>query len=538
MKKIILIFTFMLAVLMFVSFVGCSDSKKGTTDGTQVKASAIQVQNGYNPGKVVPDGIVSGSVLNYCHAGQDVPGHFPWTNSQSSYLHINIYDALFYYYQGDTSDIRGAIVESWKFADDMLSVIMQVRKGVRFSNGNPLDAQVVVDSYTITKPLNPAPFRNIKNMEATGEYELTFTFNNYYPDFLQRFGSYQCSVADPRAMEEFGPEDNRAAIGTGPYYIERYSAGEICVLKAKPNYYLPEKQPHIETVNLLIIPNMQTQLAAFMAGDLDLMKSSSLEQVYALQDAGMSDNVIFHPSPTQTFYFNVRRVPIFKNIKVREALTKLLDWDAICSLVFDNVNVRATSMFSVGSPAWVDNSKWYYHNPDEALQILREAGVKPNDISFTILTNPLFANVATAMQAQFLQYGINVTLEQVEAAVLQVRGTTDEWDVFNTHGNFSELTMVNYYSTLVPKPTGFKFIFNDPELDAYLRDLYVKCSTSPTFEELLDYHRQITGILLENYICMGGYHSYEFYCHKSNVKNIVCLTVVGYPEFCYYYLEN
>jgi ABC-type transport system substrate-binding protein len=195
-------------------------------------------------------------------------------------------------------------------------------------------------------------------------------------------------------------------------------------------------------------------------------------------------------------------------------------------------------MFPIGSPARVDNSRWYYHNPDEALQILREAGVKPEDISFTILTNPIFVNVATAMQAQFMQYGITVTLEQVEAAVLQARGTTDEWDIFNTHGNFSELTMVNYYSTLVPRPTGWRFIFNDPELDAYLRDLYVKCSTAPTFEELLDYHHQITSILLENYISMGGYHSYEFYFNKSNVKNIVCLTVVGYPEFCYYYLEN
>jgi hypothetical protein len=97
------------ALLMLVFIVACrnntSTTESGTTGGTQVKASAIQVQNGYNPGKVVPDGIVPGTVLNYCHAGQDVPGHFPWTSSQSSYLHINIYDALFYYYQGDTSDL-------------------------------------------------------------------------------------------------------------------------------------------------------------------------------------------------------------------------------------------------------------------------------------------------------------------------------------------------------------------------------------------------------------------------------------------------
>jgi ABC-type transport system substrate-binding protein len=346
---------------------------------------------------------------------------------------------------------------------------------------------------------------------------------------------------DPKALNEFGHENNRAAIGTGPYYIQSYSAGELLVLKANTRYAIPNKTPHIETVNLYVIPNSDTAVSAFLSGEINWMKSQTLEQVYTVQDSGKFKDIVYIPSPVLPFCFNMAKNPIFQKPKVREALAKLIDWDGICSLVFDNINIPATSLWPQNTPGYVNDSAYYYHNPTEGLQILREAGVNPRDIKFSILCNPATGKVATAIQAQLAQYNISVSVDQVEVSMVTSQMGAGNWEVAASHMGYSEIDILGPYTRgLAPggRPHYFTFDAYDKALNDQLVALYNKAATSPTYEGLRDNHREITRILQENYVFLGGYQGMEFVFHADNIRNIVMLSVMGNPEFCYSYIEN
>ena len=564
MKRFRLVLCLLLATMMLLFATGCSkesadtnglESPTAVTNGSETQASAEPsegesagtevadpTQLGYWPGTAVPDGIQPGTVINASIVGQDFPTHLPYLNISHGALHVNMYDSLFYVYQNDYNDIRGALVESWDFAEDMLSVVMKVREGVTFTNGNPLTAQSIVDCYTkYTSQYQQAAFANIESMEATGEYEMTFKFKTYYPNFIYKFCVPETGVVDPKAIEEFGPEDNRSAIGTGPYYIESYSAGEKLVLKANPNYYLPEKAPHIETINIMVIPNSQTAVSAFISGDLNWMKTQSVVEAQTIEDSGQFQNVAVVPAPPQPFFINMKHNAILQNPKVREALAKMIDWQGICDLVFNGKNTPLTSIWSEGTAGWVDASEYYYYNPEEALQILQDAGVDPKDITVEYLTSANYADLATALQAQLAQYGVTLKINQVEPSSMVANIQSGDWDTVNIHGGYSATDIIKSYSMGLAEGAMMKFVWfdaYDQELQDKLIDLYNKAASAPTYEEQCEYCREITALCQENYATLGGYQANEFVCHADNVRNIVMYSLTGYPEFCYSYIED
>jgi ABC-type transport system substrate-binding protein len=534
-------FSLILAILVFAGSCKKTESTGPKQEDIASSGTSSQGQFGYWPGKNVPAGIQPGTVLNASYIGQDFPMHLPWQIASNKVLWAQIYDCLFFAYNGDPYDVRGSLAESWKFSDDKLSVVMQIRKGVVFSNGNQLTAQTIVDSFSVNAKLDPAAFASIKSMEASGEYELTFVFKANYPNFLPDFCDAIRGVVDPKAIEEFGTESNKAAIGSGPYRIDSYSSGERIVLKANQNYFLTERQPHIETVNLYVIPNEETAVSALISGDINFMKSQSTESAYAVRDSGKFQDVIYYPSPVMVYYYNMKKQPLFRNPAVREALAKLIDWQGICDLVFDGVNKPATSMWPEDTPLHVDDSKYYYYNPEEALQILQKAGIDPKTISFSILCNPNTVNVVTVIQGQLAQYGITVKPDQVAISAVRSMQARGEFEIGSSPSGYGKLNPASGLNeSLNPNATSILYTFNayDQKFFDQLVALYVEATTAPSYEEFINGCRNITDILQQNYVMLGGYRAVEFFFHADNVRNIVAVDVGGNPLFCYFYIGD
>ena len=140
MKRKRLIALMLTLIFIVAAFVGCTSQEDTTapTGKTTLPAETTggtvtsgREQLGYNPGKGMPDRIVPGTVLHASYLGQDFPQHLPWGASSRT----DIYDTLFTPYQGDYSDIRGNLVTDWKFADDGLSITMQVKQGLPLQTG-------------------------------------------------------------------------------------------------------------------------------------------------------------------------------------------------------------------------------------------------------------------------------------------------------------------------------------------------------------------------------------------------------------------
>lgn len=480
-----------------------------------------------------PAGIQAGTVFKYW-TNYDVPLYLPWIDNRANALLYQLYDNLIYKYHGDQNDIRGNLAESWTVSEDGLTWVFQIKKNATFWNGNPISADTFIKNWDAAKEFQPRMFAPVESYTATGEYELTIKLVAPSATFIYDLPMQPiCGVVDPAALAEFGPEDNRSAIGSGPYMIDSYTSGEGWVLKANPNYHNPDKAPSVETCELVLIPDENTALIALMNGELDCMNTVNIEVVNNLVEHGW--NVAAVEDRVNPFWFNASVVPLFQDYTVREALCHMIDWDALNELVYDGKFVAPDSYW-VGPGSYPYDDRYAY-DPERGIKMLEDAGYSKDDIDFTILADPDFTNLEVAMVAQFNELGfMNIKTETLDGGTCygMLKGGT--YEMFPCHNGYGVESPLTCYSMgLVPSRTQPCMWLDYMNMDAYNEALeyYDKANTAPDFATYLAAVEQITRICQEQCAALGGLQVTRYYGINPKFSGMYVMPIVGYIEFAY-----
>ena len=175
----------------------------------------------------------------------DVPSQVPWNCTSENWLHENIYEGLLYTHLGNSKDIRGCLAESWEHSDDYLTWTFKIRDGIKYADGNECNAETIAKGWDFIAEAAAANIKNhnVDSWEAADGNTFIVHMKAPCPYFEVALTSNAFYAVSPYALELYGINDNRTAIGTAPYYIEDYTAGVGFVLKANPYYYLEEKIP-------------------------------------------------------------------------------------------------------------------------------------------------------------------------------------------------------------------------------------------------------------------------------------------------------
>jgi peptide/nickel transport system substrate-binding protein len=112
--------------------------------------------------------------------------------------------------------------------------------------------------------LNPRKswYRNLDEVSANGDYEVTFHLKRPQPSFLALLASgwspvYPCHVA-PRDMRTH-------PIGTGPFKFVEFKPNESIRVTRNPDYWKQDR-PYLDGIEYPIIPNLATRILGFVAG--------------------------------------------------------------------------------------------------------------------------------------------------------------------------------------------------------------------------------------------------------------------------------
>lgn len=504
-----------------------------TTSQTPDNSASVSQSGGENSAQ--PTGIQTGTTFTFW-SNTDFPNHLPWMDNYASQLQLQVYDNLLYKYHQDSDDIRGNIAESWTVSEDGLVWTFTLKDDVYFTSGNQVTAEAFVKSWDAAKPYQPRYFEVVESYEATGELELTVTLNTPSPTFIYELPMRNAvGVVDPELLEEYGPEDNRAAVGCGPYYIESYTAGENITLKANPNYHNPDRAPTVETCVLQIIPDINTAMLALMGGQIDGMNTTDMEVVNTLEGSGWEP--ISWVSRTYPWWFNAERVEIFKDEAVREALCHMIDWSAINSLVYDGrYNVVDSYWGGAGSYPYDEG---YEYNPELGVQMIEEAGYSKDDIDFTFVVNPNFADEVTAIIAQFNELGFNnIDMENYDATTCLGMIKSGEYDITVTHNGYDNENPAGTYGMgLLPDGTQRIMWLEYMDEAAYEEALahYETALKSPDFETYEAEISEITRICQENFCSLGALQAVGFSAVSPEFEGVYNMELQGYMEFCYLY---
>lgn len=481
-------------------------------------------------------GIQEGTVFNY-GSTNDFTAQLPYLNMVSSFISLQLYDTLFYFEDGDTNKITGLLAKEWEMDEDGLGYTVELYDNITFSTGENVTAQTCIDCWETTKQYMPSLFSNIESIEAIGKYTLKFEFSQPFPTFMETFADTITSIVDPDMIEEYGASNNEAAVGTGPYYIENYVAGQVLTLKANKNYWNSEKYPHIETINIYYMSDSDTALISLENGDIDMYETSDVQVFYSMSAI---DNMEVSTLDTQALplWFNESHNEYLGIPEVREALGYLVDWQAVCDIVYDGYYSPLTSIWKEGTGAYVEN-QYFDYDVEKGLELLESVDVDSEDIEISILSYSKYKDAWTVIQSQLYQYGITVNIETYESATVSSIQASGDWDITASWVGYTPANPFNGFAQGIQSDASSKVIFFDEEvISNEIQSLYEKANSALDIDTQMNFLQEITTVLQDNFASLGGLQLERFIGVNSNFSNLVYDKNTFYIQFCYMYYEE
>jgi peptide/nickel transport system substrate-binding protein len=320
-----------------------------------------------------------------------------------------------------TLDMAESIVES----DDRLHYTIILKSDARFHDGTNVTVDDII--YTINLIQNPtikSPHRiewEGITMEKISDREMVFSLKKPYPLFMNNLtiGILPKNVWKNLTDEQFSLSDyNINAIGSGPYQIKdiKSTSGipHTFILVAHKHYTLG--RPYVDTVTIVTYQNERYALQAFEGGDIDRIHGISPDAVQTLGVATSQVHTSLLPR-TFTVFFNANKAPALSEKKVRQALSRAINKDAIIETVLHNYGKTINSPYPFDEEVATST-----YNLEEAKALLEGSKVWKADKKLTITlataNTDEMKKIAEMIKADWEAIGVETTLTVYEVSDL------------------------------------------------------------------------------------------------------------------------
>jgi peptide/nickel transport system substrate-binding protein len=257
--------------------------------------------------------------------------------------------------------LSGQLAKSYEFTDPG-TLVIQLQQGVHWQNIPPLNGREFVaadvvyhydrlwgmgDGFTTPSPFQVTDpvIQTLTSITATGNYTVTFKFSLPNPEaifeVMTAVGDSTHDIEASDAVNLWGDlTDWHHAIGTGPFILKDFVAGDSATLTRNPNYWGVDERypqnhlPYIDTLRYIIMPDSSTAFAALRAGKVDILDSVAFQQAQQIKKTNPEiTQVTQRFSDAYTIDARVDKAP-FTDIRVRQAMQKAINLQSIASDYF------------------------------------------------------------------------------------------------------------------------------------------------------------------------------------------------------------
>ena len=255
-------------------------------------------------------------------------------NTQNSlackWVWYQVYEGLIYY-NNEEHTIEPRVAESWTVSDDELTYTFTLRDGVKFHNGEPVTVEDVVFSFNRAKegPCYTNHVAAIDTVKAVGDDKVEIKLKHTYAPFWQYLS--EIYIMNKNFVNERNGDISDAACGTGPYKIVEADLAVAIKAEAFEDYY--RGLAKIKKIVWNIISDSSSAAMALQSGDLDYLEIA-WSQVALLE---ADENLVISPMQslhTSYLAFNCQN-EIFKDVRVRQGISYLLDREEIALMAFE-----------------------------------------------------------------------------------------------------------------------------------------------------------------------------------------------------------
>lgn len=383
---------------------------------------------------------------------------------------IGVLNADLIHINRETQRTEPALAKSWTISADGKKYVLQLRRGIKFSDGTPFTADDVVFSFALylDEKLH-SPQRDLLVIDdkpivvkKLGDYSVEFDLAKPYGPAERLFdglailpshllekpyhdGKLQQSWGTTARPEEFA--------GLGPFKLSSYVPGQQMILERNPYYWKKDPRgnslPYLVMLTFLFVPTEDAQVVRFQSGETHLLERLNADNFALLErDAKAKGQCLQNLGPGLEFQFLVfnqnhldsAKAPDlvvkqswFGDLKFREAVSLAMDRKGMARLVYSG---RATPIWgnvTPGNKLWLDpNLPHPERSIEEARKILQSGGYSWNSggalldpqkrpVTFTIMvssSNLQRSKLATLAQDDLKQLGMDVQVVPMEFRAL------------------------------------------------------------------------------------------------------------------------
>lgn len=336
---------------------------------------------------------------------------------------------------GTDGSINPGLASDWTMSDDKLTITLNLREGVAFHDGSPLDADTVV--WNINGARDPEfgdgalpDYGRIASVEALDD--LTVQVNMSAPDAnilpaLAAGSDSRALIMSRAAFEALGADEYAFnPSGTGPFKLASWEPGVELILERNDDYW-GESSGNADRVAFRVILDASAATLNYQSGDVHAMFSISAPELPLLEAvSGTVSGAVARG--VNVLALNQHRPP-FDNIHNRRAVMVAIDVEPVINLVYGGLAQPARGITPPNSFAFSDESPPRIARDLDAARAELAAGGNPDGFEFevSVVAQPFRIQVLEIMQASLAEVGINLVIQANERArhIAALREDTD-----------------------------------------------------------------------------------------------------------------
>ena len=371
-----------------------------------------------------------------------------------------------------TQKTEPALAKSWKMSPDGRTFTLKLRKGIRFSDGQPFDADDVVFTFTVyLDEAVSSPQRDLLLIDGkpltiskVDQYTVRFTLPRPYAAAERLFDSFailprhilEKPYRDGKFVQAWALNTSPNEIaGLGPFRVKQYWPGQRILLERNPYYWKADKNnhrlPYLDELVFLFVGSEDAQVMRFEAGETDLINRLSSENYSLLsKEQSRTGAQLADLGPSLEYNFLVfnqndlagkkldgiaRKQVWFQDLKFRQAVSAAVDRDSIVKLVYGSRGTALWGNVGPGNKLWANQSIPHpQRSVETARQLLKAAGFTWNasgqlfdragqPVEFSIATSS--SNAQRMKMATLLQDDLSHLGMQVHVVPLDFRAMID-----------------------------------------------------------------------------------------------------------------
>ena len=332
------------------------------------------------------------------------------------------------------------LATDWSWSDDGKSLVMNLRQGATFHDGEAFDAEAVVYNIERAKTLpesrRKSELASVTSVEATGPYQVTFSLSAPDVTLLAQLSDRAGMMVSPAAAESAGADFGANPVCSGPYKFVRRVQQDRIVLEKFAEHWDADAFP-LDGVTYLPIPDTTVRLANLRSGQLDLMERVAASDAAAVRDDPELGNATVVGLGYQSIYVNIGNGPRADNPlgddkRLRQAFSLAIDREALNQVVYEGTQIAGNQPFPPGSRYYNEDFPVQPRDIERAKALMEEAGVSSVDVQLQAANVPVTMQQMQVVQAMVAEAGFNVSLQATEFTTLLAAQTSGDFQMSRT----------------------------------------------------------------------------------------------------------